>query len=858
MDFTADIQANTPPPILPRQKISTKDKTDEWGKDNLLYWERQLITGNKNIEVERVKMKKNANLYFNNILDTLDVAKVVNPHNIKDFVIPLDFKHYKIENPKVQTLKGEELKRRFEWKVFVSNRDAISKKEEDKKDQYFQFITDQIKAESFNQEVAQKQLQKLQEYLTYDWQDIREKTADQLLHYYNQYLDLKTQFSRAWENGILYGQEILSVDEFNLKPIVESCDPKTIFWLKSPEQPYIDDSDCVIREYYLPLGKVIDHYYSYLSPGQIDSLERKTDKRGLEKNFSFNQYYTTDSNGFLIPNTDLQNTILNPAYLNPAYLTSNQFNFNGYYDTYGNVRVVHTRWKSMRKVGKLTFFDEQGDEQESFVDENYKVNKSKGETIEWLWVNEAWEGTRIGEDIFIKIKPRSIQYRKLDNISECSLGYVGTRVDNAIFDLIKEYSIKYDAYMHRTEQAMIKAIGKIGILDLALLPDGWDMDMWMHFATNMGWAIKDSFKEGKKGAAQGKLAGSNEASQNTIDLEQGQFIEQNMRMLQYLEAQMDKLVGINDSRQGIVAPDAGLQLTREANNASANITESYFALHDNVKLRTLRMLLEVAKYCLKNKSESLQYVTSEFTNQIFNIDGNLINEAEYDLLVGDATNDSNMINILQEAVKIALQTGQVDLIQVMDVFSSDPTSVIRRKIEKSVKAKQEQEQANNEAQQKEHKEQIAHEYQIHQDEMNDKQADRDLKQYETDENNKTKIEVAEIGNYFKAPSEDANADGIPDAQEIAKNAIEQQKVNSSHFIEQQRLSHEKQKHEDNINLEKQKIDLKKKEIEAKKKDTQVKAKAEADKIKTQKQIEDAKNLTAIRVARMRPKQTSKK
>lgn len=815
----------TTPSSCPRQKLSTKEKSESWGIDNILYWESKLITGNKSIEDDRIRMKKNSNLYFNNFLDTLDVARIVNPHNIKDFKIPLDFKHYKIENPKIQTLKGEELARRFEWKTYVSNRDAISKKEQSKKDQFFQFLSDKIKSESFDEKEAEEGLAKLQEYLTYDWQDIREKTADQLLHYYYQYLDLKSQFSRAWENVILYGQEIISIDEHNLKPVVESCDPKTIFWLKTPENPYIDDSDCVIREYYLPLGKVIDYYYDYLTSSEISDLEERLDTRGTERNFTFNQYYTKDDDtGFFIPTTAPDSAQL----LSPDFLDSSAFNFNGYYDQHGNIRIVHVRWKSMRKVGILNYIDQSGNEQETFVDENYKLNKSLGETIRWVWINEAWEGTRIGEKLFKKIKPRSIQYRKLDNISECSLGYVGTRVDNAPYDLMREYSIMYDAYMYRTEQAMIKAVGKIGILDLAMIPDDWNIDMWMHFAVNIGWAIKDSFKEAKKGAATGKLAGTMNTSTDVINLEQGEFINQNMEMLNYIESQLDKLIGINPGRQGQQSASAGLQLTREQNQASSNITESYFSLHDNVKLRTLRMLLEVAKYCLKNKSESLQYVTSEFTNEIFNVDGELINEAEFDLLVGDATNDAKTIEILQEAVKIALQTGAVDLIQLMDIFSSNSTSAIKRKVEKSVRAKQEQEQKNIEADQKAKQEAANQQLEIQRMTLADKQADRDVKVYEIDRNFEQAIQVEEIRVYAKQQELDQNANGIPDPMEIADNALAQQDLDSQRFIEVSKLNHDKEKHEKEINI---------KEKEIKSKEGIENKKIEAIRVQNKNQIE---------------------
>lgn len=778
MDFTSTSNLQIPATI-PRQKIATSAKGPEWCKDNALYWENRLINKNTFNESDKVKMKKNCNLYYHGILDPLEVAKICNPYNLKDFKIPADFKHYKIENPKIQTLKGEELKRRFEWKVYVSNRDAVSQKEEQKKQQYFQYLTELIKAESYDEKEAQAKLQGLQEYLNYDWQEIRELTADQLLHHYNQYLDLKVQFSRAWEYGLVNSEELISIDEHNGKPVVEACDPKTVYWLSAPENPYIDDSEAVVRAYYLPLGQVIDYYYDYLSGSQIDDLEARQQERTQVADFTFNQYYSKTDEGYFIPNKET------------GELAVSGINFDGFYDEEGNIRVVHTRWKSLRKIGELTYFDENGDAQMKHVDENYKINKALGETIEWLWISEAWEITRIGEDIFIKGKPRNVQFRKLDNISYCSLGYVGTRLDNGLFDIMKDYSIKYNAYMWRTEQAMIKAMGKIGVLDLSLVPDGWDLDMWMHFATNMGWAVIDSFKEGKKGAAQGKLAGNGATRGDVINMEQGQFIQQNMMMLQYLESQLDKIIGINPQRQGMLAPDAGLQVTREAQQASSNITESYFAIHDNIKLRTLRALLEVAKWCLREKKESLQYITSEMTAKIFEVDGELINEADYGILVGDATNDARTITTLQEAVKIALQTGQVDLIQLMDIFSTDSTASIKRKIEKSVNEKKQQEQDRFEQEQELTKHGQEMQAQMHQELLADNQADRDLAKYKIDTEAQVKLEVAKISALGFAKDTDINDNMVPDVIEQGKLALENQKFAAENYEKQQRLLMEK-------------------------------------------------------------------
>jgi hypothetical protein len=784
----------TIPSTVPKQKLATSQKGPEWCKDNLLYWEQRLVNRNTLLESSKINMKRNSNLYYHNILDPLDIAKVCNPMGIKDFTIPKDFKHYKIENPKIQTLKGEELKRKFEWKVYVSNRDAISKKEEQKKDEYFQFIVEKIKAEALSQEQLDGEFKKLNDYLAYDWQEIRERTADELLHHFNQYLDLKTEFSKAWEFGLINSEEIMCVDEFNGKPVVTARDPKTVYWQNEGGNRYIDDSDAIVDVSYLPLGQVIDYYYDELTSSQVSELESRQANLSEYRNFTYNQYYTKTETGFIIDNQTQELVLEND-------------DFRDYYDNEGNIRIVHCRWKSLRKVGELSFFDENGDQQIKHVDENYKIDKDLGETIRWLWVTEAWENTRIGDDIFVKGKPRSVQFRKLDNISYCSLGYIGTSLQNGVFDLMKDYSIKYDAYMFRTEQAMIKALGKIAELDLSLIPDGWDLDMWMHYAVNMGWAVIDSFKEGKKGAAMGKLAGQGASRGNVINLEQGQFIQQNMLMLQYIEGQLDKLIGINPGRQGITSPDGGLQLNREAIQASSNITESYFDIHDNVKLRTLRALLEVAKYCLREKTESIQYITSEMTSKIFEVDGELINEAEYGILVGNANNDAKMIESLQEAVKIALQTGAVDLIQLMDVFSNENTSTIKRKIEKSVKEKQQREAQQAEQQNQLEQQRLQQEAKQHQELLNDKQADRDLEQYKIDKGFEEAIQAEEIRVFAKQKELDLNHNGIPDPMEIADKALQQQEIDSNRFTEQSKILQKQVEIKDNKDLASRKLDI---------------------------------------------------
>ncbi len=796
------------PGTQPLQKLPDSAKSREWGIQNILWQEQQLVHRDNNIGLSKYQMSENSNLYYYNILNRETVARITNSANVDDFVIPKDFVHYKIEQNKVQTLKGEELSRRFDWKVYVANRDAVSQKDEQKKEQYFQWMSEKIKSESFDQKSAEQELQKLQEYLTYDWKEIRELTAEQLLHYYTQKLDLKTQFSRIWENGIVKSEEIMDVDEYNGRPISEACDPIQMYWHSTRENPYIDDAEEVVRLQYLPLGKVVDYWFDYITPNEISELEEDLANRTMTSNqrFGYNQQYTKDdTNGRII-----QAPMLNGYESLPIGAMLDNY-YGEWWDEDVNIRVVHCRWKSLRKIGKLKYYDENGDQQIKDVHENYKIDKSLGEEVEWKWINEAWEGTKIGRNIFVKIQPRNCQFRDIDNPAGCSLGYIGTRIDNPIFELMKQYSIMYDMYMWKGNDAVRKTLGDVGVFDLATIPDDMDLNGFIKMIQDFGFVIEDSFKESKKGASQGKLAGSMSGRANSMKIQQYELIKMCQEKLNYIDMKLDSLIGINPQRQGQVSPDAGLQVTKDAVQYSSNITESYFALHDNVKLRTLRALLEVCKYCMKEKNETIQYITTAQTTEIFNVDGPSFNEASYGLLIGDAKNDEKLISSMQKAVEIGLQTGAVDLIEMMDVFSTETTSSIRRKIEKSVRQKQENEQKNAEAERELIDKQREHDWNVVQQQLDDKDLDRDLKEYEINLTNQTKLDIAEMT--ALAIDEGPNAEAIDNTAEIAH---KQNELSAKTFNEQQKIQHEKDKHKKDVELKEKEIAQKDREMKDKK------------------------------------------
>jgi hypothetical protein len=58
---------------------------------------------------------------------------ILNPNGIHEEYIPDNIQHYPIFNSKMNLLSGEEIKRRFDYKLVITNMDEISEIENNKK-----------------------------------------------------------------------------------------------------------------------------------------------------------------------------------------------------------------------------------------------------------------------------------------------------------------------------------------------------------------------------------------------------------------------------------------------------------------------------------------------------------------------------------------------------------------------------------------------------------------------------------------------------------------------------------------------------------------------------------------------------
>ena len=788
---------------FPPQQLPMSKKTKKWRKQILDWGSNRATISSSLIRKSVIHKKINYDL-LNGIVHLNDMMTIINPDNIQAQFIPNKIQHYPIMNSKLNVLRGEESKRVFDFRVIITNPNAISEIEDNKKQALLQDLQQAVADTSQSEEEFNARLEKLNDYYTFEWQDMREVRANALLNHYSKEYNMPLMFNNGFMDAMTVAEEIYQCDIVGGEPVIERLDPNTVRVYKSGYSNKIEDADIIVIEDYWNPGRIIDTYYDVLSTKDREYIEHLPDSTGESKKES--TYFSDPRNEFIrVDDTSLGDAVYKDGFFwSPTGEGNGSRNSMLPYDMEGNIRVVRMFWKSRRKIKKIKYYDEQGEEQYKFRDENYVTNTDLGEEEQVLYVNEAWEGTRIGEDIYVNMRPRVVQYNRLSNPSRCHFGIIGSIYNLnsdkpfSLVDMMKPFSYLYDAIHDRLNKLLAKNWGKIINLDLAKVPEGWDVEKWLYFAKTNNIAVVDSFKEGNIGAATGKLAGAmNNASSGVIDAELGNSIQQNINLLEFIKMEMSDVAGISKQREGQISNRETVGGVERATLQSSHITEWLFVTHEDVKKRVLECFLETAKIALKGRNKKFQYILSDGSRKIMDIDGDEFAEADYGLVV----DNSNAIQELQQKMDMlaqaALQNQALNFSTIMKLYNSCSMAEKQRIVERN-------EQELTQRQQQAQQQQSQLQQQQMQQEAAAKEAEMQLKDQMNQRDNETKILVATIS----ANSNQEN-DGIqeqPFSEEARANLIEKiRQFDEKMKLDRERLELDKYKSKEDIRLKEKSI-----------------------------------------------------
>jgi hypothetical protein len=834
---------------LPKQRIALSQKTEEWKKATIDYYITMSYTTTTGNRTSNYNKLINYDL-FNGKFNKADLEYVCNPLGLKDNEFPATLQHYDVISKPIELLISDEANRPDNQMVISEAPSDLNRKQEQLKGKITALLQQQLMAaidpstiDPNNPPPTPEQILKHEKYTP---SDIIESKANRILKNIKRKLVTKELFKKGWKDALIAGEEIYWVGIANGEPVLRRCNPVNTTVVLDADSDFIDDATAIIETRLLSPSTILDEFGDILTPDQVRQVEM------MNKQYS-STYATAHGPNptFTLTNNGVIDTNLAPTF-------SQYGSSAGAYNQH-LIRVSRIEWKSMKKMYYITYTDENDLSIETIVDEGFKKNIVKEVypdlTVEEFWITEAWEGIKIGTDLYIGVQAKPNQRRRIDNPYSCKLGYTGY-IYNAtnsqsvsLIDRLKPYQYLYNILMYRLELAFASDQGKIFLMDLAQIPrsEGIDIEKWMYYLKAMKIGFINSFEEGRKGQATGRFSQFNQFQ--SIDLSLANTIQQYIQSLEYIHQQVYFISGVSPQRLGSIQSKELVGNVERSIEQSSLITEHYFDLHDEVKRRTYTSLIEAAKIAYRNGKQA-QYILDDMGIEMLNIEEFELENSEFGVYMSNSKKDQIIHETLKQNLQIALQTEKVDLSTMVESLINDSNRdiirLIQTKEQEFYQRKAEEQQLQKELQDQN----LAHQAELEQFKMDLERDKLDAQIYIADSNNQTKLQVAEISNYFKAADTDTDNDGVPDPIEIANHALEQSRLQSD-IIKNQISEGNK------LKVEADKNALKEKEIQAKKAIEDKKAATKEKELKMQQKIEELKARTAIRVAKSRPKNTGK-
>lgn len=780
---------------FPRQKLPLSKKGKKWQEDcvNYIIGEGNVTSGGNSTSYYG-ELQTYYNLY-NSIFDEKDFKSITNPFKVEDG-FPATPHDFNIIRPKVDLLIGEETKRPLNFRVIRTSQEATSEMQEKEKQMILQYIEAAITARMSPEEAQQfqEQLQsgeimppeQIAKYMDKDYKDIVENTAYHSLTYLREKLDLDNEFIKGWKDGLISGREIYYVGVLNAEPYAERVNPICFSYDKSPDLEFIEDGSWCCRKMRMPITEVYDRYYDKLEEKDLDKLEEmigSTPGRNLGDR------------------SPVDMGIQLRIYDNPIFEGSGK----------SLVNVWHCCWKSFKKIFYVTTTDEAGQPQINIVDETYQPVGNEV-SIEPDWIIEVWEGYRAGSDLYFGIQPIEYQHVSIDNPNSQKLPYCGAIYSNtnskprSLVSILKPLQYMYIVLWYRLELAIARDKGKVVNMDITQIPKSMNISpaKWMHYLSSVGVNFINPYEEGWNipGREGGKPAQFNQIT--ALDLTMSNVIAEYIQLMDKIEELAGTISGITAQREGAVSSSEMVGNVERSVVQSSHITEPLFWVHNQCKRRVLNMLLNTAKGAWEETGKKkLQYIFDNGERAFLDITPKFYYE-DMDVFVSDTSKDLENIQKLQQLIQPAMQNG-ASLLEAAEVLTNDNFNIIKQKL-KDMQTRQEQmqqQQQEAEAQQQQQLQQMQNE--AKQQELMLQEAQMDLQRYQIDQDNQTKIAVAQINAYRGTEELDQDQNGIPDPIEIGKQAIEQQKINQEAYNKRYEAKQKREIEEQKIQLEKDKM-----------------------------------------------------
>jgi hypothetical protein len=738
---------------FPRQLLSDKEKTKEWCEQNLDAMAPYIAQYNNNLYInDRYKDIRNYQAYHGHF-DPKDYEHVTDQYGTP---FPARMTNFNIIAPKIDLLTSEELRRPMETKISSINRDAVNRKQDFKVGLIMDSLLGDIKKEindvmgmEINQDNSDFEIpDDIEEFMRYKYKEAVEEVAEDGVEYLKQKYRWKEIFKNGFRDLLVLGKVFYRVEVKNGDPHVRRVDPRNIAFDSAIDTDYIDESQWVIEQRWLSVNEILDEFGDDLTKEDVVELEKM---RHISSGTELAHY-----------NTSME-------WLN--------------YDSSTGVRIrlIQGEWKSIRAL-KFKVSPNKYDPDNPFrkaVSDTYKPRK--GEQIDTKYVDDIWEGTKIGGRIVVRCRRRPNQVRSVDDAGSTPLSYVGCTHNmsagrvTSLVDVLKHIQVLYNVVMYHIELTLSRAGGKAVVYDVSQMPSniGMDMQTVLYHIKNDGIIPINSRDEGAD------TARFNQFQQ--VDFTLSSSVQQLINLKLMLEQTAGQVCGISPQREGAVSQYEAVGNVQRTVIQSNLVTENWFFQHSQVKKRVVERVCNLMKVCWA-EGKRAGFILGDGAFKLLNIFPDIALN-DYGIFINEGGKDDAIKQSITQLSQAALQSGNLKLLDVIKVLKADTLVEAEHVLENGLKEMQQQAEMAQQQQQAVLQAQAEQAESQRQHEINLRSIDAEAKINVARENAKGRVDVANIQADVEA---DINADKL-------KTALQKESVKAEYDMEKENKKAEKDK-----------------------------------------------------------------
>lgn len=739
--------------IRPKQKLPFSKKNAEFIEQNAFYWDAVC----KNVIDDNV-----ADLLYgaaNGELDEDQYTYVTNPLNTecdKHKRFPSKMRNMDIINPIVTMLMGEKRRRGINFTTIARNSDIDNIRKQAKEKLVDENLVKMFvgfyasEAEKAGQEVDLEQMViKSEEEIDKQVNSIPDRVAimgQESIDYIIDYNNSFRVFLECWYHFIVTGCAFTYRDIYRDEVIHKSVPPREMKIYAYSDVNALEEAEAQVRVLKMSINQVIDKFQDI-----------KGYTQEIEDELSARLGYTTEAASEIRHLSDVDPGQV--AFTNAWRKARNTE--NDIYSDEDGIEVKHIVWTSLVKIGLLTTSNIFGETITEEVDEDFIP--LEGEEIEWKWVEQKWHCYLLDNKHVVGGEPllncqgnfyspkakRSVYNGKI-------LGFKHTSPRSLVARGI-DYQIKYNIVHYYIERLMAKNMDNLVVVPMSLLPEkeGLDMEASMYYAYAMGFLFVDDSNPKSANALNGL---------KSLNLNLGQVLTQYYSILESLKAEWEVSVGTSPQRKGQMNASDGKAVTENALFRSSIMTEEYFAELEELQEDDLNALLEYSKYAFSEGKKAM-YITRDLKAALLDVDGTLINYGDYLVRISSSAKDLDELNQAKGLAQAFAQNAQGRFTPALKAIKGNNISQLIETLEVLENDIQKEQEAIRQAD-RESAERIAENARL------TAEAQVQIKRYEIDENNATKIEIKRMDVEQKTLSEfynPENAEG--DSRQVIENSM---------------------------------------------------------------------------------------